>query len=56
MPKLLTPDPEKRRETMEYLEKLAISNLSPSKIEKISYPRNKNARKYKYKLHKRRSK
>ncbi len=56
MPDLLTDDPVKRQTTMKYLEKLALSNLSSSKEEKVSYPRNKNARKYKYKLHKRRSK
>ena len=56
MPDLLTENPEKRRKTMKYLEKLALSNLSSSKEEKVSYPRNKDARKYKYKLHKRRSK
>ena len=56
LPDLLTDDPKKRLETMKYMEKLALSNLSPSKVAKVSYPRNKNARKYKYKLHKRRSK
>ena len=56
MPDLLTDNPKKRQKTMKYLEKLALSNLSSSKEEKVSYPRNKNSRKYKYKLHKRRSK
>jgi len=55
MPDLLTDNPEKLQTTMKYLEELALSNLSSSKEEKVSYPRN-NSRKYKYKLHKRRSK
>ncbi|RAP52589.1 MAG: hypothetical protein BZ138_02820 [Methanosphaera sp. rholeuAM270] len=56
MPQLLTDNPQERQNIMKYLEHLALINLSSSKTEKTTYPRNKNARKYKYKLHKRRSK
>ena len=56
MPKLFSDDPQKRKNTLKKLEKLATTNLSSSKTEKKEYPRKKDARKYKYKLHKRRAK
>ena len=56
MPKLLSDDPQTRKNTIKKLEKLATTNLAPSKTKKVEYPRNKNGRKYKYKLHKRRAK